>query len=128
MAPERRSTSRAPRRPRRDLRRGNERAAARAVLEQACPRRPRAAPAVAWPRRAEELAALGVRPPGRPRPEPRAHPGRAAVAELAAAGLMNREIAQRLFVTERPSRRTSARRYRKLGLRTRRELGGALAG
>lgn len=50
------------------------------------------------------------------------------VAELAADGLANREIAATLFVTVRTVENHLARTYRKLGIASRRELAAALAG
>ncbi len=44
------------------------------------------------------------------------------VAELAAAGLTNREIAERMFISLRTTESTLSRVYRKLGLRSRSEL------
>lgn len=50
------------------------------------------------------------------------------VAELAAQGLGNREIAQALFVTARTVEGHLTNAFRKLDLGSRRELAGALAG
>jgi DNA-binding NarL/FixJ family response regulator len=49
------------------------------------------------------------------------------VAELAAHGLRNREIAAELFVSERTVATTLTHAYTKLGIRSRAELGTALA-
>jgi DNA-binding CsgD family transcriptional regulator len=48
--------------------------------------------------------------------------GERRVAELAAAGCTNREIAQLLFVTERTVEVHLTSAYRKLGIRSRRDL------
>jgi DNA-binding CsgD family transcriptional regulator/tetratricopeptide (TPR) repeat protein len=50
------------------------------------------------------------------------------VVELAAAGQTNRDIAQGLFVTPKTVEVHLTNSYRKLGVRSRRELAGALAG
>src|SRR5207253_3824245 len=52
--------------------------------------------------------------------------GEQAVAELAAAGLKNREIAAKLFMSPRTVEANLARVYRKLGIRSRAELGARL--
>jgi DNA-binding NarL/FixJ family response regulator len=49
------------------------------------------------------------------------------VAELAAAGLANREIAQQAFLSVKTVEANLARSYRKLGIRSRAELGVRLA-
>lgn len=53
--------------------------------------------------------------------------GEARVAQLAATGLTNREIAARLFVSRRTVEANLARAYRKLGIRSRAELGARMA-
>ena len=50
------------------------------------------------------------------------------VAEMAAAGRSNREIAQELFVTPKTVENHLGRVYLKLGVKGRRELSGALSG
>ncbi|HST38631.1 MAG TPA: helix-turn-helix transcriptional regulator, partial [Conexibacter sp.] len=50
------------------------------------------------------------------------------VAELAGNGRSNREIAQELFVTPKTVENHLGRIYMKLGIHSRRELAGALAG
>ena len=54
-------------------------------------------------------------------------PTERAVAELAAAGLTSRTIGDRLFLSHRTVEATLLRVYRKLGVRTRAELGGVIA-
>ncbi|HVS23749.1 MAG TPA: LuxR C-terminal-related transcriptional regulator [Gammaproteobacteria bacterium] len=81
-------------------------------------------PAPLWAQRArEELGRIGLR---------RAAPGELtaserSVAELAAAGLTNREVAARLFMSPKTVEANVARAYRKLGIRSRAELGARLA-
>jgi DNA-binding CsgD family transcriptional regulator len=50
------------------------------------------------------------------------------VAELAAAGITNREIARMVFISEKTVEAHIARVYRKLGIRSRAELGAWMAG
>jgi DNA-binding NarL/FixJ family response regulator len=50
------------------------------------------------------------------------------VAELAASGLKNREVAAALFMSPKTVEANLARAYRKLGIRSRAELGARLAG
>ena len=50
------------------------------------------------------------------------------VALLAASGLKNHEVAARLFVSPKTVEANLARAYRKLGIRSRAELGARLAG
>jgi DNA-binding CsgD family transcriptional regulator len=106
------------------LRRMKRKAAARRSLEQA------AAifdvlPAPLWAERArEELARLGKRPAARhdlTETERR-------VAELAAQGMKNREVAAQLFVSPKTVEANLSRIYRKLGIHSRAELGARLAG
>ena len=54
-------------------------------------------------------------------------PTEARVAELAAAGLTNKLIAERLFVTPKTVEANLARAYRKLGIHSRAELGRVMA-
>jgi DNA-binding CsgD family transcriptional regulator len=75
-----------------------------------------------------ELRALGLRPrrpavsgPGSLTPTER------RVAELAASGLTNRQLAEALFVTVKTVETHLARAYQKLGTRSRAELPGLLA-
>jgi DNA-binding CsgD family transcriptional regulator len=79
--------------------------------------------AVAWAgQAAAELARVNVRP---------AAPGELTeterrVAELAAAGLTNREVAQRLFLAVKTVEANLARVYRKLAITSRAELGARM--
>jgi DNA-binding CsgD family transcriptional regulator len=104
------------------LRRARRRTEARDHLERALAGF-EACSAVPWARRArEEMAASGL---GLPR---RGHRGRTLsprehqVAEAAAAGLTNREVAARMFLSEKTVERHLGSVYRKLGLRSRTEL------
>src|SRR4051794_24235409 len=109
------------------LRRGNQRAAARDPLRQAldvadaCGAEPLAE------RARHELHAAG----GRPR-RPRISgvdaltPSERRIAEMAADGLSNPEIAQALFVTRKTVEAHLAGAYRKLDIRSRAELPAAL--
>ena len=54
-------------------------------------------------------------------------PSEEAVAALAASGLTNREIAERMFVSPKTVEANLARAYRKLGIRSRAELGAHMA-
>ena len=49
------------------------------------------------------------------------------VAELAAAGITNREIARTMFMSEKTVEAHVARVYRKLGIRSRAQLGARMA-
>lgn len=76
---------------------------------------------------AEELRASGERPPAvGDRPSATLTPGELRVARLAAEGLSNREIANRLFVTVKAVEWHLGNSYRKLSIRSRRELAEAL--
>jgi DNA-binding CsgD family transcriptional regulator len=55
-------------------------------------------------------------------------PSERRVVDLAAAGRSNRDIAQELYVTPKTVEVHLSNAYRKLGIRSRRELDGALAG
>ena len=76
-----------------------------------------------------ELAAIGVRPRGIVGAGPDAlTPSERRVAEMAAEGGTNREIAQTLFVTEKTVETHLGRAFRKLDITSRRQLGDVLAG
>jgi DNA-binding CsgD family transcriptional regulator len=70
-----------------------------------------------------ELGRIGVR-----RAPAELTENEALAARLAAAGLTNREIAAKMFVSRRTVEANLARAYRKLGIRTRAELGAKLVG
>ena len=55
-------------------------------------------------------------------------PSELRVAEMAATGQTNRQVAQRLFVTQKTVEAHLARAFRKLGIESRAQLAGALAG
>jgi len=77
-----------------------------------------------WAERAqEELRRIGLRPgaPGQLTESER------RVAELAASGLKNREVAAQLFMSPKTVEANLARAYRKLGIHSRAELGARLA-
>ena len=103
-------------------RRRNQRKAARETLAQASS----AFTALGAHRFAEiansESARIGVR-----RAPDELTTGEQATAELAAEGLTNREIAARLFVSQKTVEANLARAYRKLGIRSRAQLGARLA-
>jgi DNA-binding CsgD family transcriptional regulator len=104
---------------------GPARAALREALELAteC-----AAPAVAERARGALIAA-GGRPRRAAATGPLAlTPTERRVARIAATGVPNREIAQTLFVTEKTVETHLASAYRKLGIRARGQLAGALSG
>ena len=112
------------------LRRANERAAARTPLQEAADMA-RSGGALALYRRARtELAATGARPrreallsgPDSLTPSER------RIAELAALGHSNREIATSLFVTPKTVEYHLRNAYRKLDIQTRGELAAALGG
>src|SRR5262249_52757276 len=76
---------------------------------------------------AEELAAVGVRPRREPATGLAAlTPSERRVAELAAAGKTNREIAESLFITQKTVETHLGHVYDKLGVRSRRKLPGSL--
>jgi DNA-binding CsgD family transcriptional regulator len=75
-----------------------------------------------------ELAAIGVRPRTVERSGADSlTPSERRVAELAAAGVTNREIAQALFVTEKTVETHLGRAFRKLDVTSRRQLPDVLA-
>ena len=87
-----------------------------------------AAPAIAE-RARDALIAAGGRPRRAAASGPLAlTPTERRVARIAAAGVPNREIAQTLFVTEKTIETHLASAYRKLGIRARGQLAGALSG
>lgn len=98
---------------------GEERRTAQDLLERAlCSFDELGAPL--WAERARDQLAR-VRPDGGRAGELTATEKR--VAHLAASGLTNRQVAETLFVSPKTVEATLARVYRKLGIRTRAELG-----
>jgi DNA-binding CsgD family transcriptional regulator len=104
-------------------RRARQRARAKASLEQALESFERLGARRFAERTREELRRVGLRPAG--------HGDLTAterrVAELAAAGRTNREIADALFVSAKTVEANLARVYRKLGIGSRAELGAHMA-
>ncbi len=79
--------------------------------------------ATLWEARAErELRSTG----GRPTSRLTLTPAEQRVAELAASGLTNRQMAAALFISPKTVESRLARVYRKLDIRTRAELGGRI--
>ncbi len=80
-------------------------------------------------RTARLLVRAGVTPTDTPGdPAPALTPGERRVAELAAGGATNREIAQKLFVTVKAVEWHLSNAYRKLGIASRRDLPTAIYG
>jgi DNA-binding CsgD family transcriptional regulator len=76
-----------------------------------------------WAERARaELRRVGLRPSARDE----LTESERRVAELAASGLKNREVAAQLYLSPKTVEATLARAYRKLGIRSRAELGARL--
>jgi DNA-binding NarL/FixJ family response regulator len=71
-----------------------------------------------------ELARVGAR---RPQPEGELTPAERRVAELAADGLANKEIAQALFVSAKTVEGHLSHAYAKLGVRSRAQLARRLS-
>src|SRR5262249_3380164 len=104
-------------------RRRNERRLARASFEDAARLFDEVA-ATQWAARARaELDRLGTRPGAGDSLTAR----EAQIASLAASGLTNREVAATLCVSAKTVEANLARAYRKLGIRTRAELGRYMA-
>jgi DNA-binding CsgD family transcriptional regulator len=105
-------------------RRRGKRLAAKAALEEALAIFETAS-SPRWAEQAsEEIARLGLRP----RAAYRLTPSEERVAQLAASGLTNREVATSLLVSPKTVEAHLARAYRKLGIRSRAELGARMAG
>ena len=104
------------------LRRRKERRRARAAFEQAVAEFDRAGSAV-WRARVDaELARVPVR-----RAPADLTATEETIASLAAQGLTNKRIAERIFVSPKTVEANLARVYRKLGIHSRAELGRAMA-
>jgi len=108
------------------LRRGNHRAEARGALQDGIDRAERCGANVLVQRARTELRAAGGRP-ARQRGTPQLTVSERRVAELAADGRSNPEIAQALFVTRKTVETHLGHVYRKLNVRGRQQLSGALA-
>jgi len=112
------------------LRRSGERAACRAPLQEAGDQARQSGARLLYDRARMELAASGARPRRElllSGPESLT-PSERRIAELAAGGQSNREIATMLFVTPKTVEYHLRNAYRKLDIQTRRELAEALAG
>lgn len=112
------------------LRRSGERAASRAPLQEAADLARQGGARVLHEGARTELAASGARPRRElllSGPESLT-PSERRIAELAAGGQSNREIATMLFVTPKTVEYHLRNTYRKLDIQTRRELATALAG
>jgi DNA-binding CsgD family transcriptional regulator len=110
------------------LRRSGERAAARGPLQEAADQARRSGARLLSDRARTELAASGARPRRElllSGPESLT-PSERRIAELAAGGQSNREIATMLFVTPKTVEYHLRNAYRKLDIQTRRELASAL--
>jgi DNA-binding CsgD family transcriptional regulator len=104
-------------------RRRNERRLAQDSLRQALERFEELG-APLWAERARlELRPLG----GRPTSRDALTPSEQRVAELAARGLTNRQVASALFISPKTVESNLARAYRKLEIRSRAELGARIA-
>ena len=104
-------------------RRRNERRLARASFEEAARLFDEVAAAQWAARTRAELDRLGIRPGAGDQLTAR----EAQVASLAASGLTNRQVAATLCVSAKTVEANLARAYRKLGIRTRAELGRYMA-
>ena len=111
-----------------DLRRRGERTAARDVLRRAHTLAAECGATRLAERARDELARSGARLIREPASGVEAlTPSEVRVAELAAEGLTNREVAQALFVSEKTVETHLGRVYRKLDIKSRHALPGALA-
>jgi DNA-binding CsgD family transcriptional regulator/tetratricopeptide (TPR) repeat protein len=110
------------------LRRDNQRARAREVLESALEYAVVSGAAPIEARAREELRLCGARPRRVMRSGIDAlTPAEERIAHMAASGMSNKEIAQRLFVTVKNIEMHLVVAYRKLDVSSRRELPGVLA-
>jgi DNA-binding CsgD family transcriptional regulator len=105
------------------FRAAGQRTAAREPLLEGLTRAARCGATAVERRARAELAAIGVRPRTTERSgEDSLTPSERRVAELAAGGDTNREIAQTLFVTEKTVETHLGRAFRKLDISSRRQL------
>jgi DNA-binding CsgD family transcriptional regulator len=105
-------------------RRQGRRRAARASLEEALRAFDEIGTSLWAVKARRELDRLGMRPV----PAMELTPSEQRVAELAASGLTNREVAAALLVSPKTVEANLARIYNKLGIRSRAELGRRMAG
>jgi DNA-binding CsgD family transcriptional regulator len=111
-----------------ELRRRGERSAAREVLRRGHALATECGAIRLGSRARDELSRSGARLIREPVSGVEAlTPSEVRVAELAAEGLTNREVAQALFVSEKTVETHLGRVYRKLGIKSRHALPGALA-
>ncbi len=111
-----------------ELRRSGERSAARDVLRRAHALAAECGGTALANRAKDELSRSGARLIREPASGVEAlTPSEVRVAELAAEGLTNREVAQALFVSEKTVETHLGRVYRKLDIKSRHALPGALA-
>jgi DNA-binding CsgD family transcriptional regulator len=111
-----------------ELRRKGDRTAAREVLRRAYALASECGGTRLANRARDELGRSGARLIREPASGVEAlTPSEVRVAELAAEGLTNREVAQSLFVSEKTVETHLGRVYRKLGIKSRHALPGALA-
>lgn len=109
------------------LRRGNRRAEAREPLREGLELARRCGAAAAAKRAHDELQASGEKVRRyTPIDAESLTPSERRVAEMAATGMTNRQIAQTLFLTVKTIETHLGAAYDKLGIHSRRELGGAL--
>lgn len=109
------------------LRRAGERAASREPLRQGMDLAHRCGASPLADRAQQELAASGARPRRRALTGIEAlTPGEARIAQMAAGGRSNREIAQTLFLSVRTVENQLRRAYSKLDIGSRKDLAGAL--
>lgn len=110
------------------LRIAGQHSSARSVLRAGLDLAHRCGAAPLADRAADEMRAAGGRPRRRAaKGADSLTAGERRVAELAAEGVSNKEIAQSLFVTLRTVELHLSNTYRKLGIRSRQELAAALA-
>jgi DNA-binding CsgD family transcriptional regulator len=105
-------------------RRAKRKSAAKASLEQAIAVLTPLGARVWLDRSRDELARVGLR---RPRQGRGLTPAQQRVAELAAQGMTNREIAAALFMSQRTVETHLTKVYGELNLKTRTQLAAALA-
>jgi DNA-binding CsgD family transcriptional regulator len=111
-----------------ELRRRGERSAAREVLRRAHALAAECGATRLAARARDELSRSGARLIREPASGVEAlTPSEVRVAELVAEGLTNREVAQALFVSEKTVETHLGRVYRKLDIKSRHALPGALA-